>query len=159
MKRTYNTINVPILWHIHYNMFNDRFRVFLNAGIWASYNFLPGMKNDEYIDGDQVASDPYKPSLVRDNPFGYGLLGGIGFNVMFGKWELMLEGRYYFAYGDVLRNENKYPGNPRRSPVDNLSVNLGFFYLIGDQPHNPLPTKRQLRKMAEQEAERVMNLQ
>lgn len=135
-RRVYNTVNVPLIWHIHYNFHNNSLRVFLNAGVWASYN----LSAVQWIKiGDVVEKSPYNMRLVRDNPLGYGLLGGLGMNVIMGKWELMFEARYYFSYGDILRNNAVYAGNPVRSPLDNISVSVGVFYRIGPKPHIPLP--------------------
>ena len=135
-RRIYNSINVPLIWHIHYNFHHNSLRVFLNAGVWASYN----LSATQWIKvGDYIAKSPYKLRLVRDNPLGYGLLGGLGMNVIMGRWELMFEARYYFSYGDILRNNAVYAGNPVRSPLDNVSVSLGFFYRFGKKPHIPLP--------------------
>ena len=87
------------------NFSDNRLRVFLNAGIWASYN----VGAYEWVkSGNTVTEGPYHMTLVKDNPLGYGLLGGIGLNVVMGKWELMLEGRYYFSYGDIMRNSAVY---------------------------------------------------
>ena len=133
-RRVYSTVNLPLIWHIHMNFSDNRLRVFLNAGIWASYN----VGAYEWVkSGNTVTEGPYHMTLVKDNPLGYGLLGGIGLNVVMGKWELMLEGRYYFSYGDIMRNSAVYAGNPVRSPLDNISLSLGFFYRLGDKPHTP----------------------
>ena len=120
-RRVYSTVNLPLIWHIHMNFSDNRLRVFLNAGIWASYN----VGAYEWVkSGNTVTEGPYHMTLVKDNPLGYGLLGGIGLNVVMGKWELMLEGRYYFSYGDIMRNSAVYAGNPVRSPLDNISLSL-----------------------------------
>lgn len=152
-RRIYNTINLPLIWHIHLNLADNRFRVFLNAGVWASYN----ISAHEWIkNGDDITEKPYHMILVRDNPLGYGLLGGVGANYIMGKWELMLEARYYFSYGDILRNNAVYAGNPVRSPLDNISVSLGFFYRIGDKPHTPVPPPWYARMIAKKEARKAL---
>lgn len=145
----YNTLNLPLIWHIHLNLADNRFRIFLNAGVWASYNIsaYEWRKN-----GEQITEGPYHMILVRDNPLGYGLLGGVGANYVIGKWELMLEARYYFSYGDILRNNAVYAGNPVRSPLDNITLSLGFFYRIGDKPHAPVPPPWYARMIAKREA-------
>ena len=138
--------------HYHMNFSDNRLRVFLNAGIWASYN----VGAYEWVkSGNTVTEGPYHMTLVKDNPLGYGLLGGIGLNVVMGKWELMLEGRYYFSYGDIMRNSAVYAGNPVRSPLDNISLSLGFFYRLGDKPHTPLPPPWYARIIAKREAKRA----
>ncbi len=151
-RRVYSTVNLPLIWHIHMNFSDNRLRVFLNAGIWASYN----VGAYEWVkSGNTVTEGPYHMTLVKDNPLGYGLLGGIGLNVVMGRWELMLEGRYYFSYGDIMRNSAVYAGNPVRSPLDNISLSLGFFYRLGDKPHTPLPPPWYARIIAKREAKRA----
>lgn len=152
-RRMYNTVNLPLIWHIHMNFNDNRLRIFLNAGVWASYN----ISAYEWVkSGSTVSEGRYRMKLVRDNPLGYGLLGGIGLNVVMGKWELMIEGRYYFSYGDVLRNRAVYAGNPVRSPLDNISLSLGFYYRLGDRPHTPEPPPWYARIIAKREAKRAM---
>ncbi len=149
-RRIVNTINVPLIWHIHLNMMHDRLRIFLNAGVWASYNF-----SSTYAvhNADGTVAGDYTMRLVRDNPLGYGLLGGVGLNVVMGRWEFMLEGRYYFSYGDILRNNAVYPGSPTRSPLDNINISVGFWYRLGRKPHTPEPPGWYLRRQAEKKAE------
>ena len=148
-RRVYNTVNLPLIWHIHMNFNDNRLRVFLNAGVWASYN----LSAYEWVKrGSSVSEGPYHMTLVRDNPLGYGLLGGVGLNVVMGRWELLIEGRYYFSYGDIMRNSAVYAGNPVRSPLDNIAVSLGFYYRLGDRPHTPLPPPWYARIIAKREA-------
>lgn len=155
-RRIYNTVNLPLIWHIHMNFNDNRMRVFLNAGVWASYN----ISAYEWMQSDgTVTEGPYHMILVRDNPMNYGLLGGIGMNFIFGRWELMVEGRYYFSYGDILRNNAVYSGNPVRSPLDNISISLGFFYRLGDKPHAPAPPPWYARIIAKRQAKEAMEEQ
>lgn len=136
-SRVVNSVNIPVIWHIHMNTANNRFRVFLNAGVWGSYNFRRSYET--IMSNGFKTTRPYDFKLVKDNPLGFGLLGGVGFNVVFDRWEFMFEGRYYFSYGDILRNNAVYAGNPVRSPLDNVSFSLGFFYRLGKKAHTPLP--------------------
>ena len=65
---------MKLIWHIHMNFSDNRLRVFLNAGIWASYN----VGAYEWVkSGNTVTEGPYHMTLVKDNPLGYGLLGGL----------------------------------------------------------------------------------
>lgn len=157
-RRTINAINVPIIWQPHLNMADNRLRVFLNAGLYVSYNM--SSRQDTIVGGNVVHSSPYQMRLERDNLFGYGLLGGVGMNYIYGKWEFQIEARYYISYGDVLRHRNRFPGerdpdtgvfinNPFRSPTDNVSLSLGVFYRIGDKPHAPPPSPRAIRRKQE----------
>jgi hypothetical protein len=136
-RRTVNTINVPFIWQPHFNIMNNRMRIFLNLGVFAAYNF--SSKEEYVMRGEGVVyRKPYEMRIIRDNPLNFGLQGGLGVNVILGKIELAVEGRYYFSYGDILRTLAKYqPNNILRSPLDNFNISLGLFYRIGDKPHEP----------------------
>ncbi len=129
-RRTVNTINVPFIWQPHINIMKNRIRIFLNAGVFIAYNI--NSKEEYVMQGEGVISrKPYEMRLVRDNPFNYGLQGGLGFNVAFGRTEIAVEGRYYFSFGDILRNASKYqPNNSFRSPLDNFNISIGVFYRL-----------------------------
>jgi len=164
-RRTFSSIHVPLIWQPHINMFGNRFRIFLNAGVWFSYN-LPNSKF-EYLDAGKVtATYDYKNILIRDNPFGYGLCGGLGFDISFERCTISVDARFYYSFGDVLRNRTKYPNsvkpstdpdydptfvirNPLRSPVNNINVSVGVFYRLTDGPYNPRQSKRAVRRAEE----------
>lgn len=158
-RRTVNSVQIPLIWQPHYTTPNNRFRVFLNLGISVQYHFPVSLAEYVYKGKEVYYREKYEQILIRDNPFGYGLLGGLGFNIAFNRWEFMLEGRYYFGYGDILRNNGKYPSsidgtgrkieNPRRSPLDNITLSTGFFYRLTDGAENPEPGKRALRRQEE----------
>lgn len=153
-RRTINTVQIPLIWQPHINVMNNRARVFLNLGIAAQYNF-PVSQVDSLLRGEVYYREKYESVLVRDNPFGYGLIGGLGINIAMERWEFTVEGRYYFGYGDILRHTDRYPGNPRRSPMDNIMLSTGFFYRLTDGTHNP-PQSRRQRKREERKIERQM---
>lgn len=168
-RRTVNSINIPLIWQPHFNIAGNKARIFLNAGINISYN----INSQQYLmlKGEGVIfTKPYEMQLTRDNPFGFGLQGGLGFNLIFGKIEFLAEARYYFSFGDILRNRSKYYGyidpdrgvrvySPIRSPIDNFNVSVGLFYRIGDKPHEPPPgpkaIARSQQRMAEKEVKQA----
>lgn len=166
-RRTLSSIHVPLLWQPHINMFENRFRVFLNAGVSVSYNF-PTSKVEHLNAGEVTGTYTYRNKLIRDSSFGYGLCGGLGFNIISGRFEFAAEARYYIGFGDVLRYRGVYNvppdgsdptyviRNPLMSPLDNINVSVGFFYRLTDGAHNPKPSKRQLRKQAQREEEQLM---
>jgi hypothetical protein len=164
-RRVVNSVNLPIIWQPHVTMMGNRLRVFLNLGVCVSYNFRDSRAYYSFR-GEVYEELAYRRKLVRDNPFGYGLLGGFGFNVAVApRWEVMAEGRYYFSYGDILRNRNKYPGDeihmlirsngavdhPLRSPVDNINISVGVFYRLTEGLQTPVRGSRALRRQLEAE--------
>lgn len=102
-ERTMNYVELPILSHIFFG--NDRFRGFVNLGPKFSY-FLGDSKNtniDQPIDGLETAHH----TLAIANKFDYGITGGAGIELRFGRNSILLEGRYYFGLGDIFPNEKK----------------------------------------------------
>ena len=134
--RRLNSVMMPLLWQPHFYMANNHLRVYLEAALTFSYNFGGGY---EYDDGYFEAGD-YNWRLERDNRWNYGLAGGGGFALLFGRYEVGFRARYYFGYADLMRNRNKYYNNatdgpenpfaytPLKSPIDNLTLNITLAY-------------------------------
>ncbi len=142
--RRYNSIMLPFIWQPHFYLFNYHVRIFLDAAATFCYNTSGTYVNDAYKDyGYEIWEGDYEHKTARDNRFGYGLMGGVGINLIFGRYEIMARGRYYFGYSDILKNRNKYYGNsndgsenpfyytPTRSPIDNISISVGLNYRLG----------------------------
>ena len=133
--RRVNTIMMPIVWQPHVYLARNHIRVFLDAAVTFSYNF-----GGDYEYDDSDISGKYDWRLERDNRFGYGLAGGGGFALLFGRYEVGFRARYYFGYADIMRNMNKYYDNatdgkenpfrltPLRSPLDNVTFNVTLAY-------------------------------
>lgn len=101
-----------LLTQFHFDF--SRFRVLGGIGPYAGYRLKSLIENDSW--------DKF------DNRFDYGLMGGAGFAVIFGPFELQLEGDYQFSLSN-LYHMNKYSDeywvtvNPR-----NIIINLTLFY-------------------------------
>ncbi len=130
-RRRINSLSLPLIWQPNF-YFPPNWRIIISAGVGVQYNFSSTEYQVSYKDG-VLSSSPYEMKFVRDNPFTYGLVAGAGLNYIFGdgRMEILFEVRYHFGYGDILRNASIYPGNPQRSPIDNLNVNIGFFIRLG----------------------------
>lgn len=151
--RTINTIELPIMWHPHIYVMNRTGRVFFNLGVNFSYNVssyekYTSKENGVYQEGD------YDFILVRDNRWGYGLVGGVGASIFWNKFEFMAEARYYYGYSDVLKNYVKYSDNPMRSPLDNLNISLGIYYRLGSGGIKSQPSNHQFERMQARALER-----
>ncbi|MBR4995408.1 MAG: outer membrane beta-barrel protein [Alistipes sp.] len=133
--RRLNSIMVPLVWQPHAYLAKNHIRVYLEAAITFSYNFGGGY---EYDDSD--LSGRYDWRLERDNRINYGLAGGGGVALLFGRYELGVRARYYYGYADLMRNMNKYYDNatdgpenpfrltPMRSPLDNFTLAVTLAY-------------------------------
>jgi hypothetical protein len=131
-SRKVNSLMLPFVWQPHVYVAKNRLRIYLEAAFVLSYNISSSYsyQNDRYPAGK------YEWKVPRDNRFGYGLAGGLGFNVLLGQVEIGLRARYNFGYSDLMKNRNKYYSNstdgrenpfyysPLRSPLDNVNVSL-----------------------------------
>ena len=157
--RTVNSITMPLIWQPHLYFANRHVRIFLNAGITLSYNLGINETLTEfdykYDDKTKTATTltvtvPYTMIRARDNRWNYGLCGGFGFGVLFGRWEVFAEARYYYGMSDILRNKTKYTFNEQgtiRSELDNLYVNFGFFFRLGKDGIKAPPLRRNREKV------------
>lgn len=143
--RTINSIELPIMWHPHLYIMNRKARVFMNLGLTLNYNInsyekYTSKENGVYSEGD------YEFILVRDNRWGYGLVGGVGIGIFHKRFEFVAEGRYYYGYSDILKNYTKYPDNPMRSPMDNINISVAAYYRFGGEIKAE-PSKRMAQKL------------
>ena len=133
--RRLNSIMLPIIWQPHVYLAKNHVRLYLEAALTFSYNF-----GGDYEYSDTGVTGPYNWRLERDNRWNYGLAGGGGFALLFGRYELGVRARYYFGYADLMRNMNKYYDNatdglenpfnqtPMRSPIDNINLSITLAY-------------------------------
>ncbi len=150
--RKYHSIMVPIVWQPHVYLFKNHMRIYLEAAPTFCYNFASTFENTEPLTINQTTtaepvSGKYTFRSERDNRFSFGLAGGVGFDLIFGQFEIGVKARYDFGFSDILRNRNKYydyaydmatnPGEnpfyytPLRSPVDNLNISMRVGFRIG----------------------------
>ena len=154
--RRLNTIMLPIVWQPHVYLARNHIRVFLDAAVTFSYNF----GGDYEYEGQPSWTGKYDWRLERDNRWNYGLAGGGGFALLFGRYEVGFRARYYFGYADILKNSNKYYDNgidgpenpfyynPLKSPLDNMTFNITFAYRFNKEGfdewfYKPKKEKRQ----------------
>lgn len=139
--RNMNTIMLPIVWQPHVYMIKNHVRLYLEAALTFSYNFGGDWDYDDKEWGyNKGEHGKYDWRIERDNRWSYGLAGGGGLALLFGRYEVGVRARYYFGYGDLLRNRNKYYNNatdgsenpftltPLRSPMDNINLSITLAY-------------------------------
>ncbi len=158
--RTVNSITMPLIWQPHLYLAKRHLRVFLNAGVTLSYNLGIGdtftvfdhkVDNAGNVTTSTVTTD-YTMNRARDNRWNYGLCFGGGFGVLFGRWEVFAEARYYYGMSDILRNKTKYTFNEQgtiRSELDNVFFNFGFFIRLGKGGILEPPLKRNKGKQSD----------
>lgn len=129
-QRTVDVVMVPAMWQAHVYAFNQRLRVFMNAGITFSY-ILSSEQKDVWYEPASVTGGEYKLKAIRDNRLGYGLAGGPGVSWAIGRMEVFAEARYYLGYSDLMKNRNKYEENPLKSPMDGIQFQAGLYVRLG----------------------------
>lgn len=105
-RRTLTYVQIPLLTHIRFG--SDRVKAFVNLGPEVGYMVGNSISaNFNYRDISSVAGYPtrYRTNAqldkAVDNRFDYGISGGIGMEVIFGRHSMMVEGRYYFGLGNI----------------------------------------------------------
>ncbi|MDR1670937.1 MAG: PorT family protein [Alistipes sp.] len=151
--RTVSSLTLPLIVQPHFYLFDRHVRVFASLGVTLSYNLGVG---DTFtvtdftatrVDDDpaankyhweqtsaQIETGPYKMQTARDVRWNYGALGGLGIGVLFDRWEIFAEGRYYYGMSDIMRNDSKHQFNPERmmrSELDNIYITVGVFFRLG----------------------------
>ncbi|MCC8199598.1 MAG: PorT family protein [Tannerellaceae bacterium] len=98
-KRTINYLEIPFLTHIYVG--NRRVRFVMNLGPKVGYAFSES--TSENLNGE--APLPNTMTVQRDSgiqqKFDWGLCGGPGLEVRTGIGNFVLEGRYYYALGNI----------------------------------------------------------
>lgn len=152
--RTINSFELPFMWQPHIYVFQRHGRIFLNLGVYLSY-----MGGSEYYYKSKKAGiyeeGPYQRQITRDARWGYGLCGGAGIGFLIRRFEIAVEGRYYFGYSDVLRNGTKYQGNPTHSPLDNINISLALYYRLSKEGIRSAPSRGVAQRMLEAEEKRA----
>ena len=96
-SRTINYLELPILTHIYFG--NKNFRFFINLGPKIGYAL--GEKTDENLNGASPNTENTQHDMAIEKKFDWGLCGGPGIEIRTGIGSFLLEGRYYYALGDI----------------------------------------------------------
>ncbi|MDR0431621.1 MAG: PorT family protein [Tannerellaceae bacterium] len=102
--RRLNFIDIPFLTHVYFG--GKRVRFFVNLG--PKIGFLLGESTTkENLDMLPAATDE-RPGRLREQSvqknFAWGICGGPGLEIRTGIGSFLLEGRYYYALGDLFNN-------------------------------------------------------
>ena len=123
-SRTINYIEMPFLTHIYFGKKN--FRFFVNLG--PKIGFALGESTDSNLNG--VNPNENRPdeqhTLEVQRKFDWGLCGGPGIELRTGIGSFLLEGRYYYALGDIF---NSRKGNPFPKSASQV-ISAKITYLI-----------------------------
>lgn len=123
-KRTINYIELPFLTHIYFG--NKRVRFIFNLG--PKIGYMLSESTESNLNGENP--NPNRPdeqhSLGVQKRFDWGLCGGPGLEIRTGIGSFILEGRYYYALGDIF-NSRKGDPFPKSS---NQVISAKVTYLL-----------------------------
>lgn len=122
--RTINYIEIPFLTHIYFG--SKRVKVFLNLGPKIGYAISE--KTTENLNGATPNKSNEQHSIPVEQKFDWGICGGPGLEIRTGIGNFLLEGRYYYALGDILHSRKSDPFGKSSSQV--ISAKLTYLLPI-----------------------------
>lgn len=123
--RTLNYVELPFLTHIYFGGKKTRF--FINLG--PKIGYLLNESTSQNIAGvDFGNKTTLQHSIPVKHKFAWGLCGGPGFEVRSGIGTFSLEGRYYYALGDIFSNSKADDDYFPKSSGQVFSVKLAYLF-------------------------------
>lgn len=120
-SRTLNYVEMPFFTHIYFG--SRRVKVFINLG--PKIGYFIGDKAKSNLNGhDPEGSRPEAHELSVANKLDWGLCGGPGLEFRTGIGYFLLEGRYYYALGDIFKSRKEDYFSKSSSQV--ISVKLTY---------------------------------
>ena len=104
-SRVMNYVEIPVFAHLSWGKEERGFQFFLNLG--PQFGFL--LNDKEYYTGDwkieerPVSLQPIYGKKI-EHSFDYGIAGGLGVEWKTRAGNFFIEGRYYYALGDIFGN-------------------------------------------------------
>ncbi|WP_329903363.1 porin family protein [Porphyromonas pogonae] len=121
-SKTLHYVELPIMTQLYYEM--KRVRFFINAGPKIGYRF----KESVIINGSEFGEvDKLRHDLHTVQPVEWGLCGGPGVSIRLGDKSLLeVEGRFFYAFGDVFRTKRVDPYGQASEQVISGKINYLF---------------------------------
>lgn len=101
-NRTINYVELPFLTHIHFG--SQRVRVFVNLGPKIGYALSESTESNLNGVNPNPNREEAQHTLDVQKKFDWGLCGGPGIELRTGIGSFLLEGRYYYALGDIFNS-------------------------------------------------------
>ncbi len=118
--RTINYVELPFMTHIYFG--GKRVKFFMNLGPKVGYALSESTKSN--LNGAAPNRNNAQHDLAVQKKFDWGLCGGPGVELRTGVGSFLLEGRYYYALGDIFNSEKKDPFS--RSANQVIAVKLTY---------------------------------
>ncbi len=101
-SRTVNYMELPFLTHIHFG--SKRVRVFVNLGPKIGYALSKSTESNLNGENPNANRPDEQHTMEVQKKFDWGLCGGPGIELRTGIGSFLLEGRYYYALGDMFNS-------------------------------------------------------
>lgn len=133
-SRTLTYIQLPLLTHIYFG--SDKFKGFVNLGPSVAYMIGSSISsNFDYENPSSVEGFPIENRHVNQmsmpikNKFDYGILGGIGAELIIKKkHSIIIEGRYYYGLGNIFSAKKKDEFSASRG--NSIEITLGYMFRL-----------------------------
>lgn len=122
--RTINYLELPFMTHIYVG--GKRARFFINLG--PKIGYMLSESTSSILPDEGVPGEDRQRKTPVENKFAWGLCGGPGFELRTGIGTFNLEGRYYYALGDLFKSHNKEGLSKSSGQV--FGVKLGYMISI-----------------------------
>lgn len=121
-SRTINYVELPFLTHIYFG--SRRFKFIFNLGPKIGFAFSESTESN--LDGAEPNRNNMQHDMPVEKKFDWGLCGGPGLELSTGIGHFLLEGRYYYALGDIYNSQKKDPF--ARSANQTIGVKLTYLF-------------------------------
>lgn len=139
-KAILDVIEVPLLLHAHYDMWN--FKIIAQLGCFAGYRLsierFPG-KNGT------VSPDVQHSFMPTDRRWDYGIKGGLGFGLVFDPVEIHIQAMYKHSLSSLYAPDYHSEYYYRFAYPSNIIISAGVHFQLTKRSGK---TKSQLRKIA-----------
>lgn len=149
-KAIIDVVEVPVLCHVHYDMWN--FKLMVNIGAYAGYRLsiqrFPGKTgsvNPEY-------EHAFTPT---DRRFDYGIKGGVGFGLVFDPIEIHINATYKHSLSSLYDPDHSSPYYYKFAYPASLVVSAGVHFQLTKRTGK---TKASLKKEAREMVYNIDNI-
>lgn len=124
-KAVYDVIEVPLLMHGHYDLWN--FKIFANLGCYAGYRLaiqrFPGKTGN-------VSPEIEHSFLDTDRRWDYGIKGGVGFGIVFDPIEIHIQAMYKYSLGTLYEPDHYSDIYYRYAYPTNIVISAGVHFQL-----------------------------
>lgn len=139
-KAVYDVVELPILCHIHYDLWN--FKIIVDLGCYAGYRL--GIQRFPGETGN-VSPDVEFSFIDTDRRWDYGVKGGVGFGLVFDPVEIHFTAMYKHSFGSLYEPDHYSPIYYRYAYPSNITISAGVHFQLSKRSGK---TKADLKKAA-----------